>query len=320
AGLTRQLLTFSRKQVMQSRALDMNEVVSNASKMLRRLLGEGISLQCEFSPGAAPIQADVGMMEQIVVNLAVNARDAMPSGGQLFIRTRIAEFDEAKAALNSDARPGRFVCLEVIDTGTGIPENVLPRIFEPFFTTKEVGKGTGLGLATVYGIARQHHGWVEVASQIGHGTTFRVYLPLNASVTDGRLREAPQPVVRGGTETILVVEDEPGLRDLARNILSRYGYRVLTAAHGKEALQLWAETRQPIHLLLTDMVMPEGISGWDLAQQLRAQSPALKVIYSSGYSMELLGHRQELQEGINFLAKPYEPAALAKAVRTCLDI
>jgi two-component system, cell cycle sensor histidine kinase and response regulator CckA len=323
ANLTRQLLTFSRKQVLQPKLLDISEVVGNATKMLNRLLGENIELQFSYSPSLPPVLADVGMMEQMIINLAVNARDAMPRGGQLTISTGLREIGPDDLlnlpSARPEARPGQFICLAVSDVGCGMDDTTLGRLFEPFFTTKEIGKGTGLGLATVYGIVTQHQGWIEVSSAPGQGTTFSVFLPAVP-------RQEPEPSppakpleVRGGTETILVVEDEPALRLLVRNVLKRYGYRVLDAAHGKEALTVWKEHSSEINLLLTDMMMPEGISGIELAEMLREENPGLKVIYSSGYSIELLEPNREMTEGVNFVAKPFHPTALAQTVRNCLD-
>jgi len=320
ANLTRQLLTFSRRQIIQPKNLDLNEVVSNMTKMLRRLLGEDIVLQVNFMPGLPSIHADPGMMEQILLNLSVNARDAMPKGGRLFVDTSRVTVDEACAAANPDAHPGTYVCLSVKDTGAGIPPQVLPRIFEPFFTTKDVGKGSGLGLATVYGIIQQHHGWIKVVSTVNTGTVFQVYLPAvagKAAVAETEL--SVEPRVRGGKETILVVEDEAPLRVLVRSVLERYGYKVVEAVSGAAALGVWAKQKDEIQLLLTDMVMPHGISGRELATKLLAERPGLRVIYSSGYSLDVVGANMVLQEGLNFLQKPYHPRKLAQAVRDCLD-
>ena len=319
ANLTKQLLTFSRKQVMQPKTLDLNEVIGNAAKLLRRLMGENISLQFNYAPSLPPIHADTGMMEQILINLAVNARDAMPTGGLLAIGTAAPVLDGRPLDQNGAARSGTFVCLSVTDAGCGMDEVTLARIFEPFFTTKEVGKGTGLGLATVYGIVNQHHGWIEVASQVGKGTAFKIYLPCQSKAILPAAPAPPPAKIHGGNETILVVEDEAALLALVQSVLQRFGYDVLTAANGKEALDVWSEQGERITLLLTDMMMPEGISGWDLAERLKAKRPGLKVIYTSGYSVDLFGENLELREGINFLAKPYLPKALAKTVRLCLD-
>jgi PAS domain S-box-containing protein len=317
--LTKHLLTFSRKQVMQVRRRDLNEIVRGTADMLQRLLGENIALQLQYAPAVLPINADVGMIEQTIVNLALNARDAMPGGGQLRVATDTMEFGVAGAPQHPEAREGRFACLTVADTGTGMDEATLNRIFEPFFTTKEAGKGTGLGLATAYGIVQQHGGWIEVSSAVGSGTLFSLYLPLCAEAAKTEaLDRAPSPPPRGH-EMILLVEDETNLRLLVSSLLEYYGYRVLEAVHGKDALRIWREKAGEIDLLLTDMMMPEGVSGWELAGQLQREKPGLKVIYTSGYSVDLLGRDGVLHEGLNFLPKPYHPDTLAKTVRNCLD-
>jgi PAS domain S-box-containing protein len=320
ANLTRQLLTFSRRQIMQPKNLDLNEVVKTMTTMLRRLLGEDITLQVSCTMGLPLIHADPGMMEQIVLNLAINARDAMPRGGSLFVDTSTVTIDEAYAAQVPQAVAGDYVCLTVKDTGTGIAPEILPRIFEPFFTTKDVGKGTGLGLATVYAIVQQHHGWIKTSSTLDKGTLFQIFLPAaEAKSGTAETRQIPESQVRGGQETILVVEDEPPLRTLVRSVLQRYGYRVLEAVSGMAALAVWELHKNEIQLLLTDMVMPHGLGGRELAQKLLADKPALKVIYSSGYSLAVVGTDMVLQEGLNFLQKPYHPRKLAQAVRDCLD-
>ncbi|MCI0538515.1 MAG: PAS domain S-box protein [Verrucomicrobiales bacterium] len=318
ANLTRQLLTFSRKQIVQPRQVDLNEVISQLTKMLTRLLGEDVALQCNYSAHLPAVYADPGMMEQVMMNLAVNARDAMPQGGQLMINTSVASFSEGRLP-HPRAHAGRFVCITVADTGCGMASETLTHIFEPFFTTKEVGKGTGLGLATVYGIVELHHGWIEVASQVGCGTSFRIFFPVLADeIVAGTSPTLPEPLFRGN-ETILLAEDEPALRKLVRQTLSRCGYEVIEAASGREALERCNNSSIKIDLLLTDLVMPGGISGTELAAQLRSRYPTLKVIYSSGYSIELVAKDCELVDGLNFLPKPYDPKRLARAVRTCLD-
>ena len=319
ANLTRQLLTFSRKQVLQPRYLDLSKVVLNATNMLHRLLGEDVSLQVNCAPQLPHIHADTGMMEQVLINLAVNSRDAMPRGGRLEIATELVDVDAAHATQNPEARTGLFACLRATDTGCGMSATTLSRIFEPFFTTKEVGKGTGLGLATVYGIVKQHAGWIEVRSELGKGTTFCIFLPISPKPPGTTSDTAVFEATRGGTETILFVEDEPALRDMVRSILQLFGYTVIAATHGGDALTLWRQHGAHIHLLLTDMVMPEGMSGFDLAAELRQDNPGLRVVFTSGYSVDLFDSRQELKEGLNFIAKPYQPNALARTVRACLD-
>jgi two-component system, cell cycle sensor histidine kinase and response regulator CckA len=317
SSLTRQLLMFSRRQVMQPKVLDLNAVIANMAQMLQRLLGDDISCDLRYDSTIPSIEADTGMVEQVVMNLAVNSRDAMPKGGQLLITTSAVQIDDAYVQQHSESRTGRFVCISVTDTGIGMSKETLARIFEPFFTTKEVGKGTGLGLATVYGIVKQHQGWVEVMSELNIGTTFKVYLPTTSKAVE--VSDKPQrPSVRGGNETILLVEDEPVLRELARVILSDYDYRVLEACSGVEALKVWDEHGGNIDLLLTDMVMPEGVSGRELAETLRAKKPSLKIIFTSGYSSDVMGPDVSLGD-IKFLQKPYPPRQLAQTVRDSLD-
>jgi len=319
ATLTRKLLTFSRKQVIQARPLDINAVLVDFGKMLPRLLGEDITLVTQYAEGLPAIEADEGMLEQVVMNLAVNARDAMPKGGRLIISTRVVDIDEAYARQRADAHPGRFVMLSVEDTGCGMDAAVLARMFEPFFSTKEVGRGTGLGLATVYGIVKQHQGWVEVASTVGVGTEFKAFFPaLPTATIETDDQTESLLLAHGGRETILLVEDEPVLRELVAKVLQDYDYRVLEAENGVQALKVWEEHQGKIDLLLTDMVMPGGVSGAELAQQLRQRKPDLRVIYSSGYSSEIVGKNFSEHDPV-FLAKPYRPPQLAHRVRKCLD-
>jgi CheY-like chemotaxis protein len=319
-NLIRQLLMFSRKQVMQPRHLDVNEVIQNVSRMLQRLMGEDIALEVIAGAQLPSVYCDVGMIEQVLMNLAVNARDAMPRGGKFTLATRLQSFDQATTLLNPEARPGHFVCLDVADTGCGMDAITLNRIFEPFFTTKGVGKGTGLGLATVYGIIKQHQGWIEVESQVGAGTSFRVYLPCSEKTASTHsANNSEDSKVQGGSETILVVEDEEALRELVTEILHLYGYKVIAAGSGVDALNVWESRRSEIDLLLTDMVMPHGISGRELADRLQRQNPQLRIVYTSGYSPGMAGKDLALLEGFNFLPKPYPPTRLAEVIRECLD-
>jgi signal transduction histidine kinase/CheY-like chemotaxis protein len=318
ADLTRQLLLFSRRQLMQIKPLDLNEVLADLLKMLRRLLGEHIDITLHGEPGPLWVDADAGMMQQVVMNLCVNARDAMSQGGRLALDARTTEIQPADVLTNTEARPGRFICLSVADTGCGMEPHTLPHIFEPFFTTKEIGRGTGLGLATVYGIVKQHQGWVEVESALGVGTVFRVYLPARPAGPDGQSTSALAPLPHG-TETILVVEDDAPLCKLAVTTLQRLGYRVLEAPTGAAALRRWNDYGSAVALLLTDMVMPEGINGLELAQRLRILKPDLKVIVSTGYSQEMARLSASRERDLTFLNKPYEMRALALAVRACLD-
>ena len=320
AGLTRQLLMFSRKNIMQPKPLDMGETVGNMTKLLDRLIGENVALKFQSPAGLPSVQGDSGMIEQVVLNLAVNARDAMPRGGTLAIEIEPMEIDATYAEMRPDARPGGFLRLRVADTGVGMDTATLGRIFEPFFTTKEVGKGTGLGLATVYGIVKQHDGWIEVNSEPDKGSIFDVFFPISEQSLPAVTIEtaAPAPVA-GGHEAILLVEDEEILREMARDILKNCGYRLFEAATGKEALKLWGECGDQIDLLLTDMVMPEGISGVELAERLLADRPDLKIIFTSGYTSSEITAELMSRSHARFLQKPYSHTTLAKIVRDCLD-
>ena len=319
ATLTRQLLTFSRKQVMQPKVLDVNDVVGNVLKMLKRLLREDVSLQVEYSANLPMVHADAGMLEQVLMNLAVNGRDAMPNGGELTISTAEVLIGPEYLLSHAHGTAGKYVRLSVSDSGCGIDPEILPRIFEPFFTTKPVGYGTGLGLATVHGIVHQHRGWIDVESELGKGTVFRVYFPVvnePEKRADAPASESPVPQ---GTETILLVEDEDAVRTLARNVLERKGYKVIEAVSAVEALKNWDQFRGKVNLVLTDMVMPGGMTGLDLMKKLNAELPSLPAIYTSGYSVDIVGKEFELRDGINFLQKPYGPRRLAQTVRDALD-
>jgi two-component system cell cycle sensor histidine kinase/response regulator CckA len=321
ARLTRQLLMFSRKNVMQLEPLDLREVVGHMSKMTERLIGENIALEFQPPEELPPVQGDSGMIEQVLLNLSVNARDAMPQGGTLTISLAAMSIDPIFAERHPQARVGRFVRLRVTDTGTGMDTATLGHIFEPFFTTKEVGKGTGLGLATVYGIVKQHDGWVEVNSEPGKGATFDIMFPvINESTVTSKKETSPDDAtVVGGTETILIVEDEEVLREMAREILQDYGYNILEASSGREAFDVWNRHTDEIHLLLTDMVMPEGISGIQLAERLLTDRPDLKIILTSGYSSNEINAELMARARVRFLQKPYSHNNLAKIVRDCLD-
>ncbi len=320
AALTRQLLLFSRKSVMQPALLDLREVVTDLSKMLQRLVGETIDIQFHPPDDDIPlIKGDTGMIEQVVMNLVVNSRDAMPKGGTLIIGVDPVHINEEYVRANPEARVGSFVCLRVADTGCGMDAETLARVFEPFFTTKEMGKGTGLGLATVYGIIKQHQGWIQVASQPGQGTSFHIFLPATSELIAAVKQSPPAGKPRGGSETILIVEDEPVLRDLAQVILEDCGYKVIAAASGLEALDLWSRTAGTIDLLVSDVIMPAGISGMDLAQRLLLDQPELKIIFASGYSMDELDPEFLSKGRAFFLQKPYTHLSLPKAVRDCLD-
>jgi PAS domain S-box-containing protein len=319
ASLTRQLLLFSRKQVMQPRQLDLNEVVTSLAKMLRRITGEDVRMELRFQTAPLMTFADPGMIDQVLMNLVVNARDAMPQGGLIIIETAEKTIGQEQAALDPEASPGRHAWFSVSDTGCGIPPEVVPRIFEPFFTTKEVGKGTGLGLAMVFGIVKQHHGWITVHSEVGRGTTFQVFLPGGNATAGDRTGKAAKTKPRGGSETILVAEDNEPLRILTGTVLKRAGYNVLEACDGVMAQQVWTEYQGRVDLLLTDLVMPNGVDGRELARLLRSQKAGLKVIFTSGYSVEIAGRELKLEAGQDFIQKPSDPDHLLEAIRNCLD-
>ena len=318
ATLVRQLLMFSRKQIMQFRHLSLNNVLRNAIKMLERLVGEHVEIR--FNPQAElpAIYADNSMIEQIIMNFAVNARDAMPNGGCVTIRTSLEQVHRAETPMDPEKRAGEFICLAFSDSGMGMDTQILNRIFEPFFTTKPAGQGTGLGLSTVFGIVRQHQGWLEVESRVNEGTTFRAYFPASDQAAEKTELVADTRLV-GGRETVLVAEDEAPLRQMVVHILKIQGYTVLEAESGQQALAVWEQADRKIDLLLTDMVMPGGIMGRELAEKLAEKFPGLKVIYTSGYSPGMAGKDASLLEGRNFLPKPYSIGKLTQFVRECLD-
>jgi PAS domain S-box-containing protein len=317
--LTRQLLLFSRRQVMKLQVLNLNELITNSSKLLQRLIREDVQLQLHLHAAPLITRVDAGMLEQVLMNLTVNARDAMPDGGRMYIETTEVTVAEETARLNPEMMPGRYVCLSVRDTGGGIPPEVLPQIFEPFFTTKETGKGTGLGLATVFGIVKQHQGWIKVDNRPGVGVTFQIFLPASPVTTAEPAGTNTKPGLRRGTETILLVEDELAVRQPTRRFLERHGYQVVEAADGMEALDIWQKNSETVSLLLTDLVMPGAVNGRELARRLVAMQPQLKVIYVSGYSADTAGREFELHQGEVFIQKPFATEHLLEAVRRCLD-
>jgi len=317
AALTLQLLAFSRKQILQPKVLNLNEIVADVQKMLSRVIGEDLELVTRLHPSLAHVKADPVQMNQVLMNLAVNARDAMPHGGTLLMETNNVQLDEADARRHPGSPAGPCVMLTVSDTGHGMDAETLEHIFEPFFTTKELGKGTGMGLATVYGIVTQSGGNILVSSTLGKGTTFQIYLPAETALAQVRVEEAVEEVA-GGTETILVVEDEPNLREIARIFLENYGYRVLEAVDVEESLQIAKTFADPIHLLLTDVIMP-GMSGRQLASEILTARPEMKVVYMSGYTDDVLAHHEVLKPGVTLLQKPFNNVQLARKIRSILD-
>jgi PAS domain S-box-containing protein len=317
--LVRQLLAFSRKQVLRPKILDLNAIVVNLDALLRRLMGENIEMQTFVSKEVAAIKADPGQIEQVIMNLVVNARDALPNGGRIVIETSKVDLDSAYTLDHAVVRPGPYVLLAVTDTGIGMGADTVTHIFEPFYTTKESGRGTGLGLSTVYGIVKQSGGYIWVYSEIGKGTTFKVYLPrVHDAIQASPAAETLAPTARKGSETVLLVEDEPALRELAQTVLSERGYQVIEALTPEDAERLARNNGSEIHLLLTDVVMP-GMSGRELAKQLTARYPNLRVLYMSGYTYNVIAHDGTLEEGISFLQKPFTPQVLAEKVREALD-
>jgi PAS domain S-box-containing protein len=317
ASLTRQLLAFSRKQMLQRRPIDLRESLDNLSKMLQRIIGEQICLQIHCAENLPPVLADAVGLEQVVINLAVNARDAMPRGGPLTITAEAVMIDAKYQEREPDAVIGAFVRLSVADEGSGMDETVRKKIFEPFFTTKDVGKGTGMGLAMVYGIVKQHQGWIEVESSPGVGSVFKVFLPVTDQEAQ-KTSESRTDLIRAAdvqSRTIFIVEDEAQLREMASTILKRLGHQVVVAQNGPEALSLWSQHRGKIDLLFTDMMMPGGMTGRELADRLLSEEPRLRVIYSTGYSMDLFSSGIKLVEGVNCLLKPYNATTLVRAVK-----
>jgi nitrogen-specific signal transduction histidine kinase/ActR/RegA family two-component response regulator len=317
AGITEQLLLFARRHSMHTESLELNAVVENVLKMISRLLGENILVSLVRGEPELWVKGDSGMIDQVIMNISINARDSMPDGGKLRFETSLVEIDSAASAGGGEARPGKFACICVTDTGTGIPADILPHIFEPFYTTKGVGKGTGLGLATVDGIVHQHKGWITVESAIDRGSAFRIFLPL----AERRAVSAVAPglfTASGGNERILLVEDEDAVRIVAAAILRRLGYEVFMASDGAAALSLWEQSDKKFDLLLTDMVMPGGIGGLQLASELRKLQPSLKVIIMSGYNEQIMEGGALRSSGFLFLSKPFETSTLSSLMRQAL--
>jgi two-component system, cell cycle sensor histidine kinase and response regulator CckA len=318
--LTRQLLSFSRnEQATRPQRLEVNELIGATIKMVQRLLGEDLTLEVHLHPHPIVVHLDPGIVDQVLLNLAVNARDAMPNGGSLTIETSDFLVPDLESRPSPEIAPGPYVCIRVTDTGTGIAPENMPRIFEPFFTTKERGRGTGLGLAMVSSLVRQQRGWVTVESEMGHGTTFRVFLPAVGPATSPVVVDAAPVLAAKGCETILLVEDEADLRVTARMVLQLQGYKVLEAASGSEALEVWSQHRDEIALVFTDMVLPDGISGRALAVRAQADKPGIKVIFTTGYSPDVAGRELTLDDGHNFLPKPYSVERLLNVMRQSLS-
>jgi PAS domain S-box-containing protein len=317
-GLVRRLLAFTRRQSLEPQVVDLNAIVKNTESMVHRLIGEDIEVVTAMQPDLGAVRTDPAQIEQVIINLTVNARDAMPNGGKLIIETTNVDLLQAYADTHVAVTPGPYVMLSVSDTGTGMDAHTLAHIFEPFFTTKEKGKGTGLGLATVYGVIKQSGGNVWVYSELGMGTTFKIYLPRVGALTDIAQPVALPASQPQGSETILLVEDEEGIRSMVRGILQAHGYTVLEAGHPQAALEISRKFEGPIHLLFTDVVMPQ-MSGREVAEKISAARPSTKILYMSGYTDNAIAHHGVLEPGVPFLQKPFTPHALTQKVREVLD-
>jgi len=313
AELTHQLLAFARRDVVQPRSLDLNEVIAQVEQLLIRTLGEHVILKTDLAPALCPVLADPGQIEQVLVSLAVNARDAMPSGGTLVVQTSVTSIGESDAAGRVGLAPGRYACMKISDTGVGMPGEVIDRAFEPFFTTKPKGEGTGLGLATVYGIITQARGYVQIYSEPGLGTTITILMPATGQSVRGGPGRGQQPV-GGGDETVLIVEDEPAMREVAGRILSRRGYHVIAAASGPEAIELVTSHPGDIDVLLTDVIMPKML-GKEVAERIRALRPGVKVLFMSGYTQGVLDSQGVVEAGVNLIEKPFTEARLLSTLR-----
>ena len=314
--LVHQLLAFSRKQTLEYKSVDLNIVINGFKKLLRRTIREDIEIKVILTPGIRSIKADIGQIEQVIMNLAVNAQNAMPNSGKLTIKTAMARLDENYTSLHTDVQPGNYVMLAISDTGCGLDDDTSKHIFEPFFSTKGT-QGTGLGLATVYGIVKQHGGNIEVYSEPNNGTIFKVYLPLSEKAAQEMTTISKISSNLTGTETVLIVEDNAQVRDLGQTILKRQGYTVLSAENGDQALAILNATDNPVDLLLTDVVMP-GMNGKELFTRVSEKHPGLKVLFMSGYTDDIIAHRGVLEKGINFIKKPFSIQTLAAKVRDVL--
>jgi nitrogen-specific signal transduction histidine kinase len=316
ATLTQQLLAFSRKQILQPRVINLNIMLKNTKNMLQRMIGEDVTFKLNLAPKIGMIKADPGKIEQVVINLAVNARDAMPNGGSLEVETKDVLLDESFCEVHKGSKPGNYVLLKVHDTGKGIDDETMKHIFEPFFTTKEIGKGTGLGLATVYGIVRQSDGYIDIQSTHGSGTTVNIYLPIVDEKPE-KTERSESDIAEGKNETILFVEDDDMVRNMVTAVLEQYGYRVIEAENGSAALK-HCENEKKIHLLITDVVMP-GTSGPELVRQINTMHPKMKVLFISGYTDDAIVHHGVLDANTPFLQKPFTPKKLAFKVREILE-
>jgi CheY-like chemotaxis protein len=317
-NLTTRLLLFSRKEVAEFKSMDVKEIVLNMEKMLTRIIGEDIKLVAELMGTKAIVMADAGQMEQVLLNLATNARDAMPKGGSLTIKTELREIDHDFIDAYNCGTPGTYAVISVTDTGNGIDKEKLDRIFDPFFTTKEVGKGTGLGLSIVYGIIKEHNGFIKVYSEPGKGTTFKTWLPVIEDTAEKKAETEALPSPKGGTETILVAEDDASLRKLTRIVLESAGYTVITAEDGEDAITKFMENREKIQLVVLDMIMPNK-SGKEACEEIKKTSPATRILFLSGYTMDIMKTQEIIAKGFDFLLKPVSPKDLVKKVREILD-
>jgi PAS domain S-box-containing protein len=317
AKLTQALLAFSRKQIINLRSINLNEIIIALEKLLSRLIGEDIELSTVLADEDLTVMGDSTQIEQVLMNLATNARDAMPDGGQLTIRTELAQFDNEYIKTHGYGKPGSYALLSIEDTGVGMDVKTRDRIFEPFYTTKEVGKGTGLGLAMVYGIIKQHDGFINVYSEPGRGTTFKIYLPLIKLEVEEE-RQEDLLVVKGGTETVLVAEDDAQIRDLTKHVLEGFGYQVMEAGDGEEAISVFNDNKDRIQLLILDVVMPKK-NGKEVYDEIKKIRLDIKVIFTSGYNAEIIHKKGMLEKGFGFITKPFLPQELLKKVRECLD-
>ena len=317
ATLTRQLLAFSRKQVLEKKVISINTIINDFLKILAKMAGEDIVFTTYLARESCFVEADPGQIEQIIMNLVVNAKDSMPGGGEIIIETAEVELDRHYVSKRVEVKPGKYVLLAISDTGEGMDEDVLPKIFDPFFTTKEQGKGTGLGLATVYGIVKQHDGYIYVYSEKDKGTTFKIYFPASSKSVDRKEAKDITTKLSAGNETIMIVDDSASIRQLIVEILKSLGYKCLQAESGKDAIDVLAEYSGEVHLLLTDVVMP-GMSGRDLARIIGKERPEMKVIFMSGYTENIIVHHGVLEQGINYIAKPITPSSLTEKIRSVL--